>query len=90
MSATGQHRAIVFHPEWKSLTAIAQCCNCSQSKQQNDAILRVFLRIDCSTAGELLMSTLLMNGFASVFKYGVCVNNNADQCFWRTVAPVWL
>ena len=89
MSATGPRRAIVVHPESKSLTAIAQCCNCSQSQLQADAILRVFLRIDCSTAGELLMSTLLMNGFASVFKYDICVIN-ADQYFWRTIAPVWL
>ena len=71
------------------LTAIAALCIGSQSQQQADAILRVFIRIDCSTAGELLIITLLLNGFASVFKYGVYVND-ADQYFWRTLAYVWL
>ncbi len=52
-------------------------------------MLRVFIRIDCSTLGELLIIIRPLNRFASVFKYGIYVNN-ADQYFWRTLAPVWL
>ena len=71
------------------LTAIAALCNGSQSQWQTDAMLRVFIRIDCSTVGELLIIALLLNCFASVFNYGVYVND-ADQYFWRTLASVWL
>ena len=71
------------------LTAIAALCNRSQSQQRNDAMLRVFIRIDCSTAGELLIIIRPLNHFASVFKYAIYVNN-ADQYSWRTLASVWL